>query len=458
YDLSIADTSIIYNDTVGGVPGVSYFLNGAPVTNTRTPIVVRVNKGQCLKINLTNLRVTKRSGFSVGELLFDPQRSYGSAIGLNYDSTVAPGATRTYEYYADKDLGLTLALNLADSDSLALGAWGGVVVEKEGSTYRSPGTLSPLPGDGTGVQADIVKGGLATREFVALFMDAEDELAQDRMPYPDATEFATDSISYSNEPLNLRNFLAAPADVFRSPLFGDPRHVVTLPKGASLIYRAGEPWGEMPHIPALEGHRYRQEPGMVGSEVMYGDVLAPGMTLNMEFLAGAGGDLQAQGDYLYMDRAQPFVQAGLWHIVRVTDSAGGALHASDTVTVTRVDQKPGKTTVRGVVGIKPAGDTVNRLQVFAGGEVGGRCTGAKLGSIPVDTGSGRFRLDLAQPPSVLCLQSPGGGIASGPTAQLVTEQTLNRQAQLAERLRTDRLKIQFAKEFAELEEMEDDAP
>src|SRR6185295_14394022 len=317
YNLAIADTSIIYNDTSGGVPGVSYFLNGDPITNTRTPIVVRVNKGQCLRVNLTNQRTTKRSGWSVGELLFDPQRSYGTAIGLNYDSTVAPGATRTYEYYADKDLGLTLALNLADSDSLALGAWGGVVVEKEGSTYRSPGTLSPLPGDGTGVQADIVKGGLATREFVALFMDAEDELAQDRMPYPDATEFATDSISYSNEPLNLRNFLAAPADVFRSPLFGDPRHVVTLPKGASLIYRAGEPWGEMPHIPALEGHRYRQEPGMVGSEVMYGDVLAPGMTLNMEFLAGAGGDLQAQGDYLYMDRAQPFVQAGLWHIVRV---------------------------------------------------------------------------------------------------------------------------------------------
>src|ERR671917_505887 len=33
--------------------------------------------------------------------------------------------------------------------SLPLGAWGGVVVEPAGSTYRSPGTLTPLPGGGT---------------------------------------------------------------------------------------------------------------------------------------------------------------------------------------------------------------------------------------------------------------------------------------------------------------------
>jgi len=457
YNLAIADTSIIYNDTSGGVPGVSYFLNGDPITNTRTPIVVRVNKGQCLRVNLTNQRTTKRSGWSVGELLFDPQRSYGTAIGLNYDSTVAPGATRTYEYYADKDLGLTLALNLADSDSLALGAWGGVVVEPQGSTYRSPGTLAPLPGEGTGVQADIVKDGLASREFVALFMDAEDELAQDRMPYPDEPEFATDSISYSNEPLDLRNFLLGPADVFRTALFGDPRHVVTLPKGASLIYRVGAPWGEMPHVATLEGHRYRQEPGMTGSEVMYDDVLAPGMTLNMELLGGAGGDLQAKGDYLFLDRAQPFVQAGLWHIVRVTDPVGGALHAADSITVTSVDTRGGGTVLRGVVGTKPAGDTVGHLGVFDGAAAHGRCTGQKLGTTPVDRGSGRFRLDLGrQAPARLCLQSPGGGVASGPTAGMVTERTRRIQGMLAERQERKALKLKFEKEFAALEEMEAD--
>ncbi|HKI00723.1 MAG TPA: hypothetical protein VKK31_01965 [Thermoanaerobaculia bacterium] len=456
YGLSIADTAIIYNDAVpAGEPGVAYFLNGDPITNTRTPMVVRVNKGECLRVNLTNLRATRRSGWNVGELLFDPQRSYGTAIGLNHDSTVAPGATRTYEYFADKELGLTLALNLADPDSLALGAWGGVVVEPQGSTYRSPGTLTPLPGGGTGIQADIVTGGLATREFVALFMDAEDEFSQDRMPYPAGPEF-TNSVSYSNEPLSLRNFLLAPADVFRTPLWGDPRHVVAVPKGASLVYRVGQPWGEMPHAATVEGHRYRQEPGMAGSEVLFNDVLAPGMTLNMELVGGAGGDLNAPGDYLFLDRGQGFLQTGLWNILRVTDPAlGGALHAVDTVTVTGVASGGGRTTVRGVVGTKPAGDTVGRLAVFDGVQAGGKCTGQKLGTVKVDRGSGRWTLDLGQQaPKQLCLQSPGGGMASGPVASLVTERTKRVAAQAQEMQRAKQLKVQLQKQFAELEALE----
>lgn len=454
YNLAISNTTIIYNDALPGEAGVAYFLNGDPVTDTRTPMVVRVNKGECLEVTLNNLR-TQRSGFSVGELLFDPQRSYGTAIGLNHDSTVAPGATRTYRYYADKELGLTLALNLADPSSLPMGAWGGVVVEPEGSTYNSPGTLTPLPGGGTGIQADIVKDGLATREFVAFFMDAEDELNQDRMPYPDKPEF-TNSISYSNEPWSLRNFIADPANVFRTVLHGDPRHVVTVPAGASLIYRVASPWAEVAHLPTLEGHRYQQEPGMAGSEVLWNDVLAPGMTLNMQYLGGAGGDLQAPGDYLFLERTQPFAQTGLWNILRVTDpGAGGALAATDTITVTGVERTGGRTTIRGVVSIKPAGDTVGRLALFAGGEQKGRCSGTRLGFVRVNRGNGRWQHDLgAQPPSHVCLQSAGGGVASGPTASLVTERTKQLNAAAQEVLRGADMKRQMLMEFEELEEME----
>jgi hypothetical protein len=464
YDIKIADTTIIYNDllpnpTTPGEPGVAYFLNGDPVTDTRTPLVIRVNKGECLRVNLTSLRsgtnANKRSGYSVGELLFDPQRSYGAAIGLNHDSTVAPGATRTYEYYADKELGLTLALNFADTSSLPLGAWGGVVVEPAGSTYRSPGTLNPLPGGGAGIQADIVKDGLASREFVALFMDAEDEMNQDRMPYPDQPEF-TNSLSYSNERWSLRNFINDPANVFRSSLHGDPRTVVAVPKGASLIYRAGAPWAEMPHLPTLEGHRYRQEPGMPGSEVLWNDVLAPGMTLNMEYMGGAGGDLQAPGDYLFLERSQNFLQTGLWNILRVTDpGAGGALASTDTITVIGVDSRGGRTTLRGVVSPKPAGDTVGRLALFEGGQAKGRCAGKRIGTVQVNRGSGRWQHEFgAQVPANVCLQSPGGGVASGATANLVTDRTKRLLAAAAEINSAQQLKQRLLQEFAQLEETE----
>jgi hypothetical protein len=461
YNLSIADTTIIYNDllpspSTPGQPGVAYFLNGDPVTNTRTPMVVRVNKGQCLQVNLTNLRTTQRSGFSVGELLADPQRSYGAAIGLDYDSTVAPGATRTYEYYADKELGLTLVFNFGDADSIPLGGYGGVVVEPQGSTYRSPGTLSPLPGEGAGIQADIVKDGLATREFVALFLDGEKNMSQDHMPYPDATQFTT-AISYSAEPLSLRNFLTDPANVFSSVLWGDPRNVVTVPQGAALNFRYGSVWSEMPHIAALEGHRYRQEPGMPGSEVLYGDVLGPGMSLNAAFLGGAGGDLRATGDYLFHDRSQLFVQGGLWNLVRVTSGSGGALAANDVITVTGVDKSGGKTLIHGVVSTKPAGDTVGRLAVFAGAEAGGKCAGQRLGVVKVDRGSGHWQLDLgAQAPQQFCLQSPGGGVVSARTAQPVAERTQRMLASVAEARREHELQIKLQKEFADLERMQDE--
>ncbi|HEV7508123.1 MAG TPA: hypothetical protein VGS07_24790 [Thermoanaerobaculia bacterium] len=461
YNLSIADTTIIYNDLLPtpatpGEAGTAYFLNGDPVTNTRTPMVIRANKGECLRVNLTNLRVTQHSGFSVGKLLFDPQRSYGSAIGLNYDSTVAPGATRTYEYYADKELGLSLALNLGDIDSVLKGGFGGVVVEPSGSSYRSPGTLSPLPGGGAGIQADIVQGGLASREVVSLITDNELNISQDHMPYPDANQ-STTAESYSNEPWTLRNFVVDPANVYATALWGDPRHLVTVPQGASLIYRVGSVWGDMPHMPTLEGHRYVQEPGMSGSEVLYGDVVAPGMTLTMAYLGGAGGDLQATGDYLYYDRSLLYAQGGVWHIVRVTSATSGHLVATDNITITSAEAGRGKTTLRGVVSTKPAGDTVGSLALFDGGEAKGRCTGKSLGTVPVDRSSGHWQLDLGpQAAKQICLQSPAGGVVSASTADPVAERTRKMLASVQEVNRQKQLQLQFQKQFDELEKMEED--
>lgn len=461
YNLSAADTTIIYNDLLPtpatpGQPGVAYFLNGDPITNTRTPMVVRVNKGECLQVNLTNLRATKRSGFSVGKLLFDPQRSYGSAIGLNFDSTVAPGATRTYEYYADKDLGLSLALNLGDADSILNGGFGGVVVEPQGSTYRSPGTVNPLPGGGAGIQADIVTGGLATREMVSLITENELNMSQDHMPYPDANQ-TTVAESYTNEPWSLRNFIADPANIYASPLFGDPRHLVTVPQGANLIYRVGTVWGDMPHMATVEGHRYRQEPGMANSEALYGDVLVPGMTLNMGFLGGAGGDLQATGDYLYLDRGLLFAQGGVWHIVRVTNASSGLLAATDSITITGASGDRGRTILRGVVSTKPAGDTVGRLTAFDGVEAKGRCTGKRLGNVPVNRGSGHWQLDLgAQAPQQICLQSPGGGVISAATANPVAERTIKMLASAEEVRKAHELQLQFEKKFLDLEKSQVD--
>lgn len=417
YNLALTDAAIVYNDfMVPDEAGVAYQRTDVVNSQVRTPAVMRANAGDCLRVNLTNLR-SKRGSLSVGELLVDPQRSYGSAVGLNYDSSVAPGATRTYEYYADKALGLVLGLNLSDIRSVERGAFAGVVIEPTGSTYTRPGLPDPLPQGGLGLQADIYiggPGGVRNREFVALFSDEDRLIGQNAMPYQvDVDRFA--GISYSHEPLALRNMTLDPANVFDSSQWGDPRHVISVPAGTPLMYRVGQPWGNQTHVPTLEGHRYRLEPLMAGSEQVYNDVLVPGMAINMRFVGGAGGDIAAPGDYLFLDRRQPFMEWGLWNILRVT--AEEQL-ATDPVRILDVrsfaEGGADWLQVEGILGVRPAGDTSGAVAVYADTDESGACTGPLVGRAEVDQGSGRFlfRKPVGQVPGRVCVVSAGGGQAS----------------------------------------------
>jgi len=420
YDIAVTDAAIIYNDLqIADTAGVTYQPLSDVDDEVRTPLVLRVNAGECLRVHLTNQR-SVRSSLSLGELPADPQRSYGSAIGLNYDSTVAPGETRTYEYAADKELGLVIGLNLGDPDSIERGAFAGVVVEPAGSEYFRPGSGDPLPQGGIGVQADILaggQGGLLTREFVALFNDQDRRIGQNAMPYNVDVDLFS-GINYSREPLALRGIASNPAQVFSSPVWGDPRHVVDVPAGTPLYYRVAQPWGHQMHLPTLEGHRYRLEPYLDGSEEVFNDVLAPGMSYNMWFSGGAGGDIAAPGDYLFLDRRQPFLEAGLWNILRVTDTAAAAVPRADRVTIADLrSSNDGRTDwleVEGRLGIRPAGDTAGAIRVYAGPNQNGRCTGPLIGAAQVDRGSGRFlfRKPMVRMPSEVCVLSSGGGRAS----------------------------------------------
>lgn len=413
----VANKRIVYNEkSAPDVFGVVYRPVEQFSNEARTPVVLRANAGDCLVIKLVNGR-QRRSSISLGQLVFDPQRAYGAAIGYDYDSTIAPGGGKRYEYYVDRELGVALALNLGDIDSARRGAFAAVVVEPPGSQYFRPGLDEPLPQGGLGVQADIVTEGVRTREFVALFSDEDRRIGQSAMPYPaDVERFA--GINYSDEPLSLRGLKSAPGNVFKSALWGDPRHVVQVPAGQPLTFRVAAPWGEQVHVPTLEGHRYPQEPGFVGSEELFNDVLAPGMSLDLHFVGGAGGDIHATGDYLFLDRRQPFLEFGLWTLLRVTDGDGARPDPVNISYANVVPQGNGSKVVqvKGRNGIRPAGDFAPSVTVYDGALVNGSCQGVMLGTAKVNAGSGdwRFAESLASVPAQLCIQSPGGGAAVVP--------------------------------------------
>ncbi|HEV2765236.1 MAG TPA: multicopper oxidase domain-containing protein, partial [Pyrinomonadaceae bacterium] len=132
------------------------------------PLVLRVNEGDCLQVNFTNLLApsrpdnnstyTRTASVHVNGLDYvDGVQSDGAKVGRNASSLAAPGETRTYKWYAAKQ-GQYLMYSMGapaggegDNGQPGLGLFGSVNVEPKGSKwYRSQVTAAQLAAVTTG--------------------------------------------------------------------------------------------------------------------------------------------------------------------------------------------------------------------------------------------------------------------------------------------------------------------
>ncbi len=286
------------------------------------PLVLRVNEGDCLELRLTN-DLLKRAGITMSKLLADPQGSQGASIGFNQDSSVAPGERRTYRFYADKELGTSLFTDLAAVDNIALGAFGAVIVEPAGATWRDPTDGSPIE---SGVSADILGPTGSFREHVLLMQESDDRIGQSTMPYPTSVEnFA--GINYAADPIDatvLGSRLSVNPDptlVYDSDTHGDPNTVVRAYVGDPVRLRVAVGAGEGSHVFSLDGHRFPWEPDMAGSQQLSAKAVMPGESFDVHLIDGAGGGAPSATDYLLSDHRMPFMDAGMWGIFRTYTDA-----------------------------------------------------------------------------------------------------------------------------------------
>src|SRR5678816_1446109 len=132
------------------------------------PIALRMNLGDCLVINFTNLlapdpadvnsfaannapATRTASAHVMGLQLVGSILSDGSNVGQNQSSLVAPGASATFTYFAQRE-GNHLVYSTAattggegDGGSLAMGLFGSVNVELKGAEwYRSQVTAEEM--------------------------------------------------------------------------------------------------------------------------------------------------------------------------------------------------------------------------------------------------------------------------------------------------------------------------
>jgi plastocyanin len=372
------------------------------------PLVMRVNAGDCINVTLRNrlpvaaavpeytsfnelppiipkfnfnqVVTSKRVTLHPQVVLYEVSGSDGGAIGFNPDTTVGPGQSINYAWYAGKidvngttvnvtpaEFGVT---NLRDYGDVikhsSHGAIGSLIVEPKGASYYALGTTTPIT---SGAQADIVasNGGLLFREFVVHYQD--DVTMQsgtsggigmlNQNGEDDSEDSGQRAFNYRTEPLWAR--FGLPPD---TPLNGghgappgqslndldytdslsskvvsfncgatpcDPLTPIFQAKpGTNVRFRVAQSAGHArQHGFTLFGHHWNFEPWQNGSLVQgsnpltfeLGSYSGFGPTRHFNILTTAGGLRRKTGDFLYRTQDSFGFGGGLWGIFRVSATA-----------------------------------------------------------------------------------------------------------------------------------------
>ncbi|KYH24612.1 multicopper oxidase [Halalkalicoccus paucihalophilus] len=389
YNITAIQTEIEYNDYGDHDPyGIVYVLDNE-VEAIRSgeknpePLTIRANIGDCVEINLTNALGdldddhahptfdiepdadwdrSQRISLTTQNLLFDDQGSSGMAVGFNFDSTVAPGETMTYRWFADpapvvepgeepegaRSLGTSVVSDFADVRSNRHhGAFGNMIVEPEGSEWLDPETGKPVLNS---TQAMITNHEEEDfREFALMFTDGMYIVNDDgSCPIPrvgladeedvDVEELADEpcnqileqedqgfqGINYRSEPF-ARRFENDERQykVYSSEVHGDPNTpLLRAYTEDPVTLRVSQPADRANGITFhCAGHQWRRnnvsEARLVGTQ----DDLSTGAARELVLDGGAGGVLGDTGDYVYQERKTKFyLEGGLWGLMRVQDA------------------------------------------------------------------------------------------------------------------------------------------
>jgi hypothetical protein len=296
---------------------------GASLSGARPvePLVLHVNVGDCVVIQLTNETPSDPVSFHADLLAFDPKDSYGVEAGFNPSQVTQPGETRTYTFYAHPDVGETVAL-VRDGgnvlDNTRLGLYGAIIVGPRGATYSDPITGAAVTLAASWNVNVHPSEGPSYRDFTLFLEDEDTIIGTAIMPYTQQVRGVV-GLNYRTEPLAAR--LAQNADaaqVFSSAVHGDPATpLLEAFAGDAVRIHVLAPFSEQAHVFTLEGHEWALEPARSGSDVLSSIQVGALEAITIIPLHGAGGASGAPGDYLYGDHREPYRDAGLWGLFRV---------------------------------------------------------------------------------------------------------------------------------------------
>jgi hypothetical protein len=289
---------------------------------------------------------------------YDVLQSDGSAVGYNYDTTVAPSASIVYRYYVDTyRMG---AVNLQDLGNLPTnrhhGAWGALIAEPLGASYLDPADLTkPVRNSEAAViRWTDANGPQVFREFVIGIQDglnlsdAAGQLIFDQAAgFPGFVEEAPDPEDQGEKGVNYRTerFLARLENMQAKNGRTDIANVLSstflvggVPQGdpATPLFKAyrGDPVmvrilnsSDLARVHAfgIFGHEWRMQGQDANSNIISTQgSLNTSRVFNAYLLGGAGGvgtsggPAGVTGDFLYGDHNfDQQLSGGIWGIFRV---------------------------------------------------------------------------------------------------------------------------------------------
>ncbi len=326
---------------VSAVPAQLPFLNGLPGaafvpsseadavmagSTPPTPLVLHVGVGDCLRIRLTNRLTTGRVSLHADLLAADPADSGGVAAGGMADQSVARGDARTSTFYASPEVGEGVAMLRDQGDPIngpAMGLYGAVVVTARGAAVLDATTGRRLTASTSAEQVVVrPRHGRAYRDATVFLQDSDGEIGSHQMPYRRSVR-GVQGISYNAAPLKARlEQFPDGAAVFRRSAGEPATPLLVARQGDPLRLHVLAPVSEQPQPFSIDGHRWPLEPGRAGTSVVSTTTLGGLEAVTLSPVAGAGGEGGQPGDYVYGVVRGPYVEAGMWGLLRVLPVGG----------------------------------------------------------------------------------------------------------------------------------------
>ncbi|MCL7417237.1 MAG: multicopper oxidase domain-containing protein, partial [Halalkalicoccus sp.] len=351
-------------------------------TRVLQPLTLRANRGDIVEIEFHN-DLDCPASIHQTALPYDVETSDGMDVGVNPDTTVDPGESITYRWFAD-NLGTHFfldgagqAFDSADespevANMLARGLFGSISVFPQGTTWTDPYTGEEQQGR---VQADIhvpeniaedaveqgFVPGISNRQVLLHYHTPEGIETADsgELTWPESDEPQhVHAINYRADPTGSR-IPALDVDdpeleeleglFYSSWLHGDPGggdNTYPMYVGDPVQIAAIGASQEENHVHHLHGHRWKTVQGVddsdtidaqtVGLGAVYEVPLVPafaesdGAIQNLEsvrpdlsfeeaFQVGIGGAHESAGDYLFHCHLFPHYAEGMWGSLRAHD-------------------------------------------------------------------------------------------------------------------------------------------